>query len=153
MKQTNANSRLQVHLCCRLWESSPSINFVTLPSCISHCLYHTWVSYDIPVLVEPLDDANDFFILAESRLASRDPRLPVWESRKRSLKRNRRFYLPDCRFNDKKKLWLIPKKCFDKVRLNKCTTYPQLAIRLVGVVNKRALFGPGILHEPVHVVH
>ena len=42
-------------------------------------LHQTWVSYEIPVLVEPLEDAKDFFILAESRLASKDPRLPFCE--------------------------------------------------------------------------
>ena len=44
-------------------------------------LHQTWVSYEIPVLVEPLEDANDFFILAESRLASKDPRLPFCEKK------------------------------------------------------------------------
>lgn len=93
----NDNSRLQVHLCCRLRESSPSIKFVI--HCLFHCLYQTWVSYDIPVLVEPLDDAKDFFILAESRLASKDLRLPVWENKNWSLICHLKFGLSVCTYN------------------------------------------------------
>lgn len=34
-------------------------------------------SNEIPVRVDPFDDGKAFFILAESLLASNDPRLPV----------------------------------------------------------------------------
>ena len=90
MSSAASEKRCMQHKSCPLLHKRSILSAVQLSSGVLQTwrplLHQTWVSYEIPVLVEPLEDAKDFFILAESRLASKDPRLPFCEKTKKTPK-------------------------------------------------------------------